>query len=176
MLSLIDILARHPTDKNTDHSYGPIYERILAPIRHSARVVVELGVFRGGSLRAWRDFFPQAVIHGIDIDPACLFQEERIICLEANQDRPAELARTLRQKVELGGVDLIVDDGQHDFHHQITCLFSLWDFLRPGGLYVIEDALEGIDRLALLPYGERFDLRGVKGRDDDVMFVFTKPA
>jgi hypothetical protein len=39
----------------------------------------------GASLRAWRDYFPNAEIYGADIDREILFEEERISAFYVNQ-------------------------------------------------------------------------------------------
>ncbi len=41
-------------------------------------------------------------------------------------------------------VDLIIDDGSHKLKDQEATLRTLWDRLRPGGFYIIEDLLVGV--------------------------------
>ena len=45
------------TDKNTTHSYLPLYEYLLNPIKDSAKSVLEVGVSKGGSIKLWKDYF-----------------------------------------------------------------------------------------------------------------------
>ena len=57
--------------------YMPIYSKLFEPFRkrsRSGRAIrfLEIGVAKGGSLDMWRQYFGnEAVIFGIDIDPAC---------------------------------------------------------------------------------------------------------
>lgn len=110
--SLEECANRYPTDKMKaiSHDYIPTYEALLAPIRHSSRNVVEIGIGGpghldyvrlwtrraqlGNSLRMWRDYFPKATIVGIDIDPEALLprdSEERIITVQADQSDGQQL-------------------------------------------------------------------------------------
>ena len=45
----------------------------------------------------------------------------------------------LFQAMQLGQVDLIVDDGGHKMHQQITSFRELWPKLKDRGLYIVED-------------------------------------
>src|ERR1043165_2084194 len=62
-------LDKHPAE---GHNYAVHYQHHFAPLRHSARVVIEIGVggyqhplTGGASLWAWEDYFPHASIYGI---------------------------------------------------------------------------------------------------------------
>ena len=166
-------MDRYPTDKNTDHSYGPLYEELFAPIRTTAVRILELGVFGGGSLRVWRDYFPQAQIFGIDANPECLFEEDRIKTFLANQTDEKALAFLA---TEFGPFDVIIDDGSHWPADQIASLMYLWPYLNRPGLYVIEDLMS----ISLIPLFQNFpnsivhNRTSLKGRHDDIVFVARK--
>jgi trans-aconitate methyltransferase len=172
--TLQEILGRYDTDKNTGHSYGHVYEELLAPIREVATAVLEIGIWTGGSLRAWKEYFPRASIYGIDSDPSRLFAEERIITLQVHQ---ADWDR-LRPVVEVLTFDLIIDDGSHLLTDQVMSLFYLWPHLRPNGLYVIEDIQDPqfLLHFTCLTGCQVYDLRAVKGRNDDILVVLKKPG
>ena len=54
------------------HHYIPLYDRYFGPWRNRPLRFLEIGVSRGGSLTMWRKFFgAEAVLFGIDINPAC---------------------------------------------------------------------------------------------------------
>jgi 2-polyprenyl-3-methyl-5-hydroxy-6-metoxy-1,4-benzoquinol methylase len=56
------------TDKNTIHSYGPIYEKIIREaVERPDLTILEIGVFSGAFLQVLHEVFPNATIHGIDI-------------------------------------------------------------------------------------------------------------
>jgi trans-aconitate methyltransferase len=135
----LDVLGlRHGTDKASGHhDYLAFYERFLRPIRDAHMRVLEIGVREGASLRMWADYFPNATIVGIDIDPECRRHAGGRISVEVmdQSDLPA-LAALARG---YGPFGLIVDDGSHIWEHQITALRHLYPHLQPGGCYILED-------------------------------------
>lgn len=120
-----------------DH-YLPFYDRAFGPYRSRRVRMLEIGVMLGGSLELWRKFFgPDATIFGIDIDPECANRVD-----PPNQVRIGSQgdAKFLRDVVaEMGGLDIVLDDGSHVANHQFTSFETLWPLLSTGGLYVIED-------------------------------------
>jgi demethylmacrocin O-methyltransferase len=83
----------------------------------------------------WRRYFPNARIVGVDIYPKAI-QASRMTFERGDQSDPVLLQRLVRDH---GPFDLVIDDGSHIGRH-ITASFSgLWDAVKPGGYYVIED-------------------------------------
>ncbi|MCU0803280.1 MAG: class I SAM-dependent methyltransferase [Rhodobacteraceae bacterium] len=129
------------TDGNVVHKwlhYLPLYERYLARYRGTKVRMLEIGVYKGGSLHLWREYLgPQAVIYGIDINPDCaafdgIDGQVRI----GSQADAAFLAGVIR---EMGGVDVVLDDGSHMGRHIRASLDTLFPLLADDGLYLIED-------------------------------------
>lgn len=118
--------------------YFPIYERYFAPWRGKPLRFLEIGVSQGGSLDMWRSYFgPDAIIYGIDIDPDCARFDGRSGQVRiGSQDDPAFLARVVD---EMGGVDVVLDDGSHDSGHIRKSLDALYPSLSDGGIYMVED-------------------------------------
>jgi len=120
------------------HHYLPLYDRYFSPWRGKPVRFLEIGVSKGGSLAMWRKWFgPEAVIFGIDINPKCaryngIDGQVRI----GSQADPAFLHAVVR---EMGGVDVILDDGSHHMEHIRASLACLFPQLTVGGLYMIED-------------------------------------
>lgn len=79
---------RHqPTKRN--HDYLPYYWMHLRDIRMDVTNMLEIGVQTDRSLRMWEEFFPNAMIHGLDIDPACQqFQGGRRVMHIGDQGDP----------------------------------------------------------------------------------------
>lgn len=120
------------------HHYIPIYDRHFSRYRGTTVRLLEIGVYRGGSLRIWREYFgPQALIYGIDIDPASrqfdgLAAQVRI----GSQDDGRFLEAVIK---EMGGVDIVIDDGSHVMQHIMKSLTTLYPLLSDKGIYLIED-------------------------------------
>ena len=120
-----------------DH-YLDIYDKHLADRRGKPFRMLEIGVFHGGSLELWRRYFgDEAILFGIDIDPECADRVDppnqvRI----GSQDDPIFLRKTV---TEMGGLDVVLDDGSHVGRHQWASFRTLWPLLPVGGLYIIED-------------------------------------
>ena len=56
------------TDKHLNHSYGDFYGPYFRHTRHNVKNVLEIGTSAGGGeLVAFAEFFPNAIIHAIDI-------------------------------------------------------------------------------------------------------------
>jgi hypothetical protein len=85
----------------------------------------------------WEEYFPNATIHGVDINPECKkYESGRIKITVADQGNESQL----KELEKLGPFDLIVDDGSHFCRHQILSFKTLFPFVKKGGIYVIEDA------------------------------------
>jgi Methyltransferase domain len=135
---LCQLAARHDTDKGT--GYTAVYDRLLSHVREQRLRMLEIGLYNGGSLRMWRDYLPNAVLHGIDIDPRTLAYQEEVPNSQVrlvDQGSPEALDRFV---AELGGnYDFILDDGGHTMVQQIVSFEVLWPQVMPGGVYAIED-------------------------------------
>lgn len=139
VLGLEAIGRRHGTDK-VEHRYLGHYEEALGHLRDRAIKVLEVGVFHGQSILMWREYFPKAEIHGVDIDFSAsgkvLAGTPGVHLHRVNCDVEEEIAEFARQH---GGFDVIIDDGGHTMRQQQLALKVLWKVLSPGGLFIMED-------------------------------------
>lgn len=177
---LKELLDQYGSDKATDHNYHLLYSQVLGdPAAISAVVEIGLGTNNedvvssmgadgrpGASLRAFRDYLPNAMIYGADIDVRVLFSEERISTCFIDQTDPSsftELAQLIGD-----GVDLIIDDGLHSPNANIAILAFGLDRIRVGGWIVIEDIAPAAEPLwqavtPLLPARHRAVLLRARG-------------
>ena len=141
--------------ENKPPHYLPIYQRYLADITAPAPVILELGVHRGDSLEMLADYFPAALVLGVDANAMDLaFSTPRIKAYQGLQDDPALHARILAEN-KITAYDLIIDDCAHIGSLAATSFQILFPKLKPGGLYIIEDW--GAGYWPKWPEGERFD-------------------
>ena len=120
------------------HHFFEIYHRHLQRFRGRSPVVLEIGVFHGGSLQMWHDYFGKgARVIGVDIDPDCKrFEDENTTILLGDQQDVSFLAG-IRERFP--HIDVIIDDGGHKMLQQITTLGELYPHLQPHGVYICED-------------------------------------
>lgn len=135
------------------HTYAYYYSSLFAHNRQSVRKVFECGLGTnnvkfasnmglggkpGASLRVWRDYFPNAVIYGADIDRDILFEEDRIKAYYIDQRDPSTIEIFWR-KVGVIDFDIMIDDGLHTFDAG-SCLFEhSISKISQNGIYIIED-------------------------------------
>ena len=74
--SIYEIIGK--TNAIKSPAYIPIYERLFEPIRLMPISILELGVFNGGSIKVWEQYFPYAKIAGIDLNPPALDVSNRV--------------------------------------------------------------------------------------------------
>jgi len=135
----LDEIAKvtQPGTSTDELGYTTVYEALLRDRRDAVWNMLEIGVLKGASLKMWRDYFPLAQINGIDIhsyEPGTF--GERISVFHADQSDPKRLHEVMR---EIGNLDFVSDDGSHKTEDQITALSTLFPYLNPGAVYVIED-------------------------------------
>ncbi len=116
--------------------YLPIYERHFAPFRNAPVRVLEIGVQNAGSAQMWRDWFgPDAILYGIDIDPDCAEANGGSAQIRiGSQADPDFLRRVVK---EMGGLDVVIDDGSHVMSHIHESFCTLFPLLSEGGVYLV---------------------------------------
>ena len=120
-----------------DH-YFDIYHRHFARFRGKPCTVVEVGIYHGGSLQMWRDYFgPQARLIGVDIEPrASALAEPGTDVLIGDQADPEFLKRIAQHA---GPIDVLIDDGGHRMEQQVNTFRYLYGSIKPDGVYLCED-------------------------------------
>lgn len=133
---LDEIGRRHKTDKGSDgHDYLRKYEFFLRPLRRHSFTLLELGVYKGASLRTWVDYFPEARVVGVDIEPQALKQaggRAEVLIGDLSDSGFVRSLASLEARV-------IIDDASHWWPDQLRALFILFPALPSGGLYIVED-------------------------------------
>lgn len=120
------------------HHYIPIYDRYFKQFRNRKVRFLEIGVSKGGSLEMWRRYFgPEAIIFGIDIDAGCKVHDGRFAKVRIGSQSDEAFLRSVVE--EMGGVDVVLDDGSHNMRDVISTLRTLFPLLDWSGIYLIED-------------------------------------
>lgn len=145
-MSLIDSKNNYQTDKNTDHNYLDKYDKYFNKFKDQKINLLEIGIFHGGSLEMWRDYFKNGTIFGLDIDKKKLDLGDRVKIYQGAQENINDLKKIIN---DAKSFDLIIDDGSHMNQHQIKSFEILFPYLNHGGYYVVED----IQSSYMLRYG-----------------------
>jgi len=137
---LLDYFNAHtlgPGIWKCDH-YFDIYQRHFKKFVGREVHVLEIGVYSGGSLGMWREYFGKGCrIYGVDIEPACMAYKADGIDIFIGDQADRGFWERFRQAVPK--VDILIDDGSHDPEHQRITLEEMLPHIQPGGVYLCED-------------------------------------
>jgi len=185
-MSLEELVDNTRTDKNTLHSYLPLYQKLLIGKKESAKNVLEIGILNGGSIKLWKDFFTNATVHGLDIINIDNVWEkikfkDRINLYTSFQAYNEENFNTylVSQNIKF---DFMLDDGPHTLESMKQFIKLYSQIMTEDGILIIEDvqSWDWIDILKnevpehLQKYIKVYDLRENKNRYDDIIFTIDK--
>lgn len=185
-MSLTQIGKRWGTDKvDPDHTffgktYMDIYEKYFEEMRYTPIKFLEIGILGGSSLASWRDYFPNAEIHGIDINPMCkrFENKEKNIFVHivdcSDEEKLKEFASMFNNYF-----DVILDDGSHINNITLKTFKHLYSACKPSSYYIVEDlgcAYLGDDFLNHVQHWPGCDLIKYKEKDNnpDIFFELLK--
>ena len=132
-MNLHDIGIKYGTDKAVHHKFMDFYESHINHLRDEPIEILEIGFFKGASIKTWLEYFSKATINCIDIIENN-FNHERFIYKKISQESNKLTEIFLNEYF-----NLIVDDGSHMTSHQNKSLELLWPKLKYGGFYILED-------------------------------------
>lgn len=130
------------------------YQGLFGPLRNRRLTLLELGWGEydpergdhsnpdngGRSARAWSDYFRNGQIVAVDLAAKNFRDAEQYprvhLYDRTDQTDPEALGRIHDAH---GDFDIIIDDASHVSSLTIASFQLLWPWLKPGGLYVIED-------------------------------------
>jgi cephalosporin hydroxylase len=185
-MSLEQLVDNSRSDKNTVHSYLPLYQQLLSSKKDTAKNVLEIGIYNGGSIKLWSDYFTNATVHGLDImgihEVWEGIQNNDKIILHTSSDayNPDFFTRTFLQKnIQF---DFMLDDGPHTLESMLQFIRLYSQVMADDGVLIIEDvpSWEWIETLTmevpehLKPFIKTYDLRENKNRFDDIVFTIDK--
>lgn len=150
-----------------DHFFE-IYDSHLSHLQEKQNMkILEIGVYNGGSLYMWSNYFPGSRITGIDIDPYTKRWEEldKNIRVEIGDQCDIEFLQKIVN--EEGPFDLIIDDAGHENHQIITSFEFLFPHLNEGGTYVVEDTFAS--------YWPNYSCDREKGTNGEMLNPILKP-
>lgn len=125
------------SDKATRHNYHEVYSALFWD-RDSVREILEVGIYHGGSLRAWKDLFKNARVLGLDFEKYFFFQDDRVETSFVDQ-RDIRTFYDIHEATQGRSYDFIVDDGCHNPIETLTTFNAVLPWLNVGGWFIVED-------------------------------------
>jgi hypothetical protein len=189
-MSLEQLVDNERTDKNTVHSYLPLYQELLKSKKETAQNVLEVGIYKGGSIKLWSDFFTNATIYGLDDGTDIIsindtledLKNKNNIKLYLSHDAYDEGVFKLNFLDKDVKFDLLLDDGPHSLESMIKFIKLYSQIMTDDGILIIEDVqeyelieiLKSVVPDHLKKYIKVYDLRKNKNRWDDIVFSIDK--
>lgn len=120
-------------------NYDKHYERHFNEIRMKKMNILEIGVQKGLSLLIWKKYFENSDIYGIEINPEKINSnvKDNFEIFIGDQSDTRFLKKVCKRTTEY--FDVIIDDGSHLVYDQVISFKYLFNKIKPGGTYVIED-------------------------------------
>jgi hypothetical protein len=154
-IKTLDELANfYKTDKGTmfetpcKHGYAPIYDELLTPLRDKDISLLEVGVWLetssigGESLNMWKEYFKNANIYAFDIrdmkNHPFFVNNTNVYFYNGDQGNRDDFV-SMHNAFNNVFFDFILEDGSHNANHQMISFASLFKYVKPGGIYILED-------------------------------------
>jgi hypothetical protein len=120
--------------------YFPVYEKIFSKYKNKKITFVEIGVFNGGSLDMWKNYFGEnSKIIGIDLNEDCKKFENKKKNIHVHIGNQSDVKFWDNFFLKVGNVDITLDDGGHTNLDQIITTSKVVENINDGGVMVIED-------------------------------------
>lgn len=127
-----EILNKYDTDKGWHHRYGQAYDHIFSHYDKNASLnILEVGTQKGGSLLAWKEYFPNANVTGVDIVD--------VVPDKYRLDTVTRLIADIKDVRFEKDFDIVIDDGSHYLADVVYVISQYIVKLNKGGVLVIED-------------------------------------
>lgn len=175
MDELTELAIKYGTDKWGKHHYTPVYHEMFKDRRNEIQNVLEIGPAEGAGLFMFRDYFPNALIVGLEIDRERvnnLQNKDRIEVKEGNQGSFEDLY-WFDDEWNFSDFDIVIDDGSHNPIDQIFTFQAIFPYLKKDAKYIIEDVADD-DVINILSHKYYFEVKRVGDRYDDRLIICTK--
>lgn len=117
-----------------------IYDEYFSRFRGKEVNILEIGLDHGGSIFMWKEYFGEkAHIYGMDIAGHTVSVEKEDPSIKVFIGDQGNLKFLQSVISQVGGFDVIIDDGSHECPRQIACFEFLFSHMKDNGIYAIED-------------------------------------
>jgi SAM-dependent methyltransferase len=150
---LCELGKKYDTDKSSQrsnvsnsrycHPYTLFYNSLFKHKCGNILDIAEIGILDGSSLRMWQDYFPRSNIYGFEYEDRYIqkfkesFNNDRVTLTKIDVTKADSINASFRSTHKL--YDVIIDDSTHQFQDQIRIIENTYQYLKPGGVLIIED-------------------------------------
>lgn len=131
-MKISEVLSKYDTDKIEFHRYGTTYDTVFEKYNREDKLnILEVGTQKGGSLLAWKEYFPNANVYGVDIVD--------VVADKYRVDTVTRIISDIKRWDNDIEWDIVIDDGSH---HLLDIAYVVTHYcvkLRRGGVLIIED-------------------------------------
>src|SRR3990167_9848029 len=127
-MKISTILSKYgdATDKIWHHRYGKAYDELFSRLDRQAPLnIMEVGTQKGGTLLAWKEYFPNANVIGVDIVDVVPKKYRKDTVIRVITD-----IKRLDTDIEF---DIIIDDGSHYLGDMVYVVANYFVPLRNSG-------------------------------------------
>jgi len=118
--------------------------------REDVRQIIDLGIFKGGSVAFYAKLYDPVKLVAIDLHPDPVPALSKFIAEQGletrvrpyygvNQSDETEVGAILASEFRDTAVDLVVDDASHYYFETRASFNIIFPYLRPEGIYIVED-------------------------------------
>ena len=131
------------TDNRHCHPYTLFYDGLFRNKKDSTLKIAELGILDGASLLMWKEYFTNSEIYGFEYNNDLIthfkqnFNNDRITLANIDVTNKDNIVNAFSKLNIL--YDIIIEDTTHQFEDQIRVIENTYQYLKPGGILIIED-------------------------------------
>ena len=149
--TLEDLFAYYGTDKankfenytKKGHGYSEFYQGHFEKIKNKDLKILEIGSYSGASAAAFSKYFPNSKIFCIDVNISNFKYSSKKIEVFGLDISDFKMIKNFFKEIGLNEkqpfFDIIIDDGSHKLSDILYAFKILFQNLRSGGFYIIED-------------------------------------
>lgn len=174
------------------HPYTLFYDGLFRDKKNEILNIAEFGILEGSSLLMWREYFKNSQIYGFEYFQHLIdnfknkFDNNRITLSNIDVTNKNSIVNSLKQLNTM--FDVIIEDTTHQFEDQIRVIENSYQYLKPGGILIIEDIFKSYNEnhyittlKSILPNFQNYYFveldhvnRNSTGWNNDKLFILVK--
>lgn len=131
------------------HPYTLFYDSLFQRKRNNNLKIAELGIFDEASLLMWRKYFSNGQIFGFEYNTTVIerfrenYDNDRITLAHIDVTNQESIQKAFSEMNIL--YDVIIETTAHQFEDQIRVIQNVYQYIKPGGVLIIEDIFKSYD-------------------------------